>query len=1089
MTQASRAPLSRADRLERLRDFRDRVKNAYNIVDAMRDEGVELKKQFGHYSSCCPFHVEKTPSFNVNPDRGTYKCFGAGCEVGGDVFTFLQDIHGIDFSSALRLAAERSGVDASEIFSGPTPMRKRRKTAPLSERLRAHRFSPVPAHIEKPTTSPLQAGTRKPKHGYPFSLWKPKTNSVKTYRSIEMIHDYKDVDGSYIMSILRLNFPDRDTGKRVKVFIPARYMETEDPMPSQVQPKQTKDGKTHAWVARFHTNPEARPIYGLERASDAFQQDTVNILIVEGEKTCDAARRLIADEGWLVITPQGGGKSAHHGWWKPIIELMRKNPDSQVRFTVWPDADDPVKRPDGTEEERRHVFGEQIHHVLKTWMQKEDYACDRVDFDWVQPPSDKGGGWDLADAEEEKWTGGDVVTYMKNNRKPINEIEGQDKTSQSDAEVSPNLDPFSQEAQVLSEEARNTADDFDIENGAFLDPEESHSMDENGEAADTPNSEEPGSSMALGDLGDLGDFAEPESGDGDNATPTHTDRAMNNQYFRALGYSNGLCHFFSKRPCQIMSLKSDAVSKQNLFGLAPVEHWKEWYAKYNQNGDVVGADYDAAISSVISAAFQAGYWTHEKEVRQGARLDGGRVVFNTGSSLYIVGEGRCGLADFTGKYTYTSGANVRSPDFENPFTADSPEIRQMINIIKNISWRKESENISIMAFLGWLVIGPICGVLPHRPHIWLDGPRSSGKSWIIQNIVTRVFGDYCLNLVSSTEPGVRRGLDSCFIPAVYDEAEANKRSKGSTIQDIIGLSRTAANNTKSMILQASGTGTVKYEICSTFMMSSITPQLIDSADKTRFGGIHLDLPHTGARFEDKIRRPSRELFTPEFSSRLIARMIMRAHDYQKTADMMMETFIEVLRAESRTGDVYGAFAAGAWLLLREGAPESKEEVVEFLESEFGAMTAKQIHEITLDINEDRDHLNLVRKLISTSLKFDGSNSGLRSERMGVLLRVAMGYDDEPSMISQTEALNILSSYDVRIGTKEGLYKPGETATHILIHSKSQIIPDILEDTPYANGYSGVIKQGGNVKVYSSPVRFGGSGPSRPLAIPIENFPI
>ncbi len=69
---------------------------------------VNLKAQGQTMKGLCPFHKEKTPSFNVNPARGFYHCFG--CGKGGDVFSFIQEIEGIDFVDALKMLADETGV-------------------------------------------------------------------------------------------------------------------------------------------------------------------------------------------------------------------------------------------------------------------------------------------------------------------------------------------------------------------------------------------------------------------------------------------------------------------------------------------------------------------------------------------------------------------------------------------------------------------------------------------------------------------------------------------------------------------------------------------------------------------------------------------------------------------------------------------------------------------------------------------------------------------------------------------------------------------------------------------------------------------
>ena len=69
---------------------------------------IKLDKAGANLKAKCPFHNEKTPSFFVSPDRGTYYCFGCGAS--GDIFTFVEEFEGLDFKGALKLLADRAGI-------------------------------------------------------------------------------------------------------------------------------------------------------------------------------------------------------------------------------------------------------------------------------------------------------------------------------------------------------------------------------------------------------------------------------------------------------------------------------------------------------------------------------------------------------------------------------------------------------------------------------------------------------------------------------------------------------------------------------------------------------------------------------------------------------------------------------------------------------------------------------------------------------------------------------------------------------------------------------------------------------------------
>ena len=135
--------------------FIDDLRMQANIL-AVVQEYVPLKRAGTSYKGNCPFHNEKTPSFNVNPEKGFFHCFG--CGVGGDVFKFLELHEKVGFQDAVKMLAQKFGVALPELAPGEGGDDARRDSALREGLLKAHEIAA--AYFKEQLAAPVGGRAR-----------------------------------------------------------------------------------------------------------------------------------------------------------------------------------------------------------------------------------------------------------------------------------------------------------------------------------------------------------------------------------------------------------------------------------------------------------------------------------------------------------------------------------------------------------------------------------------------------------------------------------------------------------------------------------------------------------------------------------------------------------------------------------------------------------------------------------------------------------------------------------------------------------------------------------------------------------------
>jgi len=281
----------------------------------------------GREYTCADLSGGTGESCKVNVTSGKWSDFATG-ESGGDPVSLLAAIRGASQSEA---AAELS------LILGHTTGNAELKRRAYKETWTA--INPVPTDAPPP-----------PKH--------------YRYGEAKAVYEYRNSSGLNQI-IQRYEFTPEEEGKKPKkIFVPLTYC--------------INDSGIYGW--KWQSLPDHRPLYGLELLIDSVKF----AVIVEGEKACEAARRILGDR-MPVLTWSGGSNAVHKTDWTPVKGLC---------LVVWPDADE---------------AGYKAALAVADAVNKVSSEAVKI----VVPPNNVVEGFDLADAEADSWTRETILQYLK----------------------------------------------------------------------------------------------------------------------------------------------------------------------------------------------------------------------------------------------------------------------------------------------------------------------------------------------------------------------------------------------------------------------------------------------------------------------------------------------------------------------------------------------------------------------------------------------------------------------------------------------------------------------------------------------------
>ncbi|MDE1944554.1 MAG: DNA primase [Patescibacteria group bacterium] len=256
------------------RDTVAAIKDRLSIVEIISPY-VKLKRAGRSMVGLCPFHKEKTGSFHVSPERGTWHCFG--CGLGGDGFSFIEKIEGVDFKGALKILAEKAGVPIEYVGKEDVSKKDRLRaaTARASEWY-AGSLKGSPAHDYAKKRGLSEETIKDWRLGYAPDAWRAllEVLTAEGFTTAELLAAglIKEADGKpgtyYDRFRNRLMFPIRDAAGRVVGF-------TGRALAADEQAKYLNSPETDL----YH---KSELLFGMDRAKDAIRTRGFTML-VEGQ--------------------------------------------------------------------------------------------------------------------------------------------------------------------------------------------------------------------------------------------------------------------------------------------------------------------------------------------------------------------------------------------------------------------------------------------------------------------------------------------------------------------------------------------------------------------------------------------------------------------------------------------------------------------------------------------------------------------------------------------------------------------------------------------------------------------------------------
>lgn len=338
----------------------------------------------------------------------------------------------------------------------------------------------------------------------------------------------------------------------------------------------------------------------------------------------------------------------------------------------------------------------------------------------------------------------------------------------------------------------------------------------------------------------------------------------------------GKCYiFYSTASRNITRLQPKEINWPNLLEIAPREHWERWlFPKETEAGAAPGKrELVAAAQERLLDESRCMLFNPESVRARGVWPDSADGwIYNAGSECWNIaldGSAPVQVPNVRAAHVYSIGNKLPAPG-DTPLTDE--EGAAIVQLLTARPWTMAGAG-ELLA--GWTVASLLAGCTPMRPHIWINAPAGTGKTYL-KNDIAALLGAFALCMEGiPTEAATRQRRKSDCLPVLLDEVEPGESKKNQkNIAALLELMRNASYEGKICKGTQDGTGTIFLMKCN-FILFSIANDICRDADASRIVALRLERRnHTALSELWERQKAGRALIhSKDFQRRLITRLL------------------------------------------------------------------------------------------------------------------------------------------------------------------------------------------------------------------------